>query len=71
MTGESALQPADGEHVVAVLGAPCDGGTSYRPGTRFEPQGTGRCLDAAFVPGTGWPGPGGFLPARKAGDDRS
>ena len=22
------------------------------------------CLDAAFVPGTGWPEPGGFLPAR-------
>ena len=24
------------------------------------------CLDAAFVPGTGWPEPGGFLPARGA-----
>jgi hypothetical protein len=142
-----------GQFDVAVLGAPFDGGTTYRPGTRFGPQGIRKisalygpysfelgvdlresitigdlgdvftvpanivktfdqitravshvyssgafptvtdcvemgipaaaeralevawkgaeavwlsfdvdCLDAAFVPGTGWPEPGGFLP---------
>src|SRR4030088_3837653 len=28
-----------GEYDVAVLGAPFDGGTTYRSGTRFDPQG--------------------------------
>ncbi len=28
-----------GEYDVAILGAPFDGGTTYRPGTRFGPQG--------------------------------
>ncbi len=31
-----------GEYDVAVLGAPHDGGTTYRPGTRFGPQGMRR-----------------------------
>jgi hypothetical protein len=34
-------------------------GTEQRPfGQSFDVD----CLDAAFVPGTGWPEPGGFLP---------
>jgi agmatinase len=31
-----------GEHDVAVLGVPLDAGTTYRPGTRFGPQGMRR-----------------------------
>lgn len=31
-----------GEYDVAVMGAPHDGGTTYRPGTRFGPQGMRR-----------------------------
>ena len=31
-----------GEYDIAVLGAPHDGGTTYRPGTRFGPQGMRR-----------------------------
>jgi agmatinase len=32
-------QLGDGDHDVAILGAPFDGGTSYRPGARFGPIG--------------------------------
>ncbi|CAN0552038.1 unnamed protein product, partial [Ectocarpus sp. 8 AP-2014] len=31
-----------GTYDVAVLGVPFDGGTTYRPGTRFGPQGIRR-----------------------------
>lgn len=31
-----------GTYDVAVLGVPYDGGTTYRPGTRFGPQGIRR-----------------------------
>jgi agmatinase len=31
-----------GEYDIAILGAPFDGGTTYRPGTRFGPQGIRR-----------------------------
>lgn len=31
-----------GDYDVAVLGVPFDGGTTYRPGTRFGPQGIRR-----------------------------
>src|SRR5882757_1910704 len=38
-----------GEYDVAVLGAPFDGGTTYRPGTRFGPQGI-RKISALYGP---------------------
>lgn len=38
-----------GEFDVAVLGAPFDGGTTYRPGTRFGPQGIRR-ISALYGP---------------------
>ena len=38
-----------GEFDVAVLGAPFDGGTTYRPGTRFGPQGI-RKISALYGP---------------------
>jgi agmatinase len=38
-----------GEFNVAVLGAPFDGGTTYRPGTRFGPQGI-RKISALYGP---------------------
>ena len=38
-----------GEYDVAVLGAPFDGGTTYRPGTRFGPQGIRR-ISALYGP---------------------
>lgn len=38
-----------GEYDVAVLGAPYDGGTTYRPGTRFGPQGI-RTISALYGP---------------------
>ena len=38
-----------GQYDVAVLGAPFDGGTTYRPGTRFGPQGI-RKISALYGP---------------------
>ncbi len=38
-----------GDYDVAVLGAPFDGGTTYRPGTRFGPQGI-RKISALYGP---------------------
>jgi len=38
-----------GRYDVAVLGAPFDGGTTYRPGTRFGPQGIRR-ISALYGP---------------------
>jgi hypothetical protein len=38
-----------GNYDVAVLGAPFDGGTTYRPGTRFGPQGIRR-ISALYGP---------------------
>lgn len=38
-----------GEYDVAVLGIPFDGGTTYRPGTRFGPQGI-RKISALYGP---------------------
>jgi len=38
-----------GEYDVAVFGAPFDGGTTYRPGTRFGPQGIRR-ISALYGP---------------------
>ncbi|MGB0694538.1 MAG: agmatinase family protein [Rhodospirillaceae bacterium] len=38
-----------GNFDVAVLGAPFDGGTTYRPGTRFGPQGIRR-ISALYTP---------------------
>jgi len=38
-----------GEYDVAILGAPFDGGTTYRPGTRFGPQGIRR-ISALYGP---------------------
>jgi agmatinase len=38
-----------GQYDVAVLGAPFDGGTTYRPGTRFGPQGIRR-ISALYGP---------------------
>lgn len=38
-----------GEYDVAVMGAPYDGGTTYRPGTRFGPQGI-RKISALYGP---------------------
>jgi agmatinase len=38
-----------GEFDVAILGAPFDGGTTYRPGTRFGPQGI-RKISALYGP---------------------
>ncbi len=38
-----------GEYDVAVLGVPFDGGTTYRPGTRFGPQGI-RKISALYGP---------------------
>ena len=38
-----------GEYDVAVLGAPFDGGTTYRSGTRFGPQGI-RKISALYGP---------------------
>ena len=38
-----------GDYDVAVLGAPFDGGTTYRPGTRFGPQGIRR-ISALYGP---------------------
>jgi agmatinase len=38
-----------GEYDVAILGAPFDGGTTYRPGTRFGPQGI-RKISALYGP---------------------
>ncbi|HEX9626071.1 MAG TPA: agmatinase family protein [Acidiferrobacterales bacterium] len=38
-----------GKYDVAVLGAPFDGGTTYRPGTRFGPQGIRR-ISALYTP---------------------
>ena len=39
-----------GEYDVAVLGAPHDGGTTYRPGTRFGPQGMRRISRLSTAP---------------------
>jgi len=39
-----------GEYDVAVVGVPHDSGTTYRPGTRFGPQGIRRI--SAFTPPT-------------------
>ncbi len=38
-----------GKYDVAVLGVPFDGGTTYRPGTRFGPQGMRR-ISALYTP---------------------
>ena len=38
-----------GQYDVTVLGAPFDGGTTYRPGTRFGPQGI-RKISALYTP---------------------
>lgn len=38
-----------GEYDVAIVGAPFDGGTTYRPGTRFGPQGI-RKISALYGP---------------------
>ena len=38
-----------GNYDVAILGAPFDGGTTYRPGTRFGPQGI-RKISALYGP---------------------
>src|SRR5260370_32730340 len=38
-----------GEYDVAIMGAPFDGGTTYRPGTRFGPQGIRR-ISALYGP---------------------
>jgi agmatinase len=38
-----------GEYDVAILGAPFDGGTTYRSGTRFGPQGI-RKISALYGP---------------------
>ena len=38
-----------GEYDATVLGAPFDGGTTYRPGTRFGPQGV-RKISALYTP---------------------
>lgn len=38
-----------GEYDATVLGAPFDGGTTYRPGTRFGPQGVRR-ISALYTP---------------------
>ena len=38
-----------GKYDVAVLGVPFDGGTTYRPGTRFGPQGIRR-ISALYTP---------------------
>ena len=38
-----------GQYDVAILGAPFDGGTTYRPGTRFGPQGIRR-ISALYGP---------------------
>lgn len=38
-----------GKYDVAVLGVPFDGGTTYRPGTRFGPQGI-RKISALYTP---------------------
>jgi agmatinase len=38
-----------GDYDVAILGAPFDGGTTYRPGTRFGPQGIRR-ISALYGP---------------------
>jgi agmatinase len=38
-----------GEYDVAILGVPFDGGTTYRPGTRFGPQGIRR-ISALYGP---------------------
>lgn len=38
-----------GKYDVAILGAPFDGGTTYRPGTRFGPQGIRR-ISALYTP---------------------
>ncbi len=38
-----------GDYDVTVLGAPFDGGTTYRPGTRFGPQGI-RKISALYTP---------------------
>ena len=38
-----------GSYDVAVLGVPFDGGTTYRPGTRFGPQGIRR-ISALYTP---------------------
>jgi arginase family enzyme len=65
-----------GKYDAAILGVPFDGGATFRPGTRFGPQGELAwkdtdavyisfdidAIDCGFVPGTGWPEPGGFLP---------
>src|SRR3569833_145171 len=38
-----------GKFDVAVMGVPFDGGTTYRPGTRFRPQGISR-ISALYTP---------------------
>src|SRR3569832_2140981 len=38
-----------GKFDVAVMGVPFDGGTTYRPGTRFRPQGLSR-ISALYTP---------------------
>ncbi|MDQ1631834.1 MAG: agmatinase, partial [Frankiaceae bacterium] len=38
-----------GNYDVAIMGAPFDGGTTYRPGTRFGPQGI-RKISALYGP---------------------
>ena len=38
-----------GEYDVAILGVPHDSGTTYRPGTRFGPQGIRR-ISALYTP---------------------
>nr|MDT0667072.1 arginase family protein [Micromonospora sp. DSM 115978] len=38
-----------GDYDVVVMGAPFDGGTTYRPGTRFGPQGI-RKISALYGP---------------------
>jgi len=38
-----------GEYDVAIIGVPFDGGTTYRPGTRFGPQGI-RKISALYTP---------------------
>ena len=40
---------AVGDYDATVLGAPFDGGTTYRPGTRFGPQGL-RKISALYTP---------------------
>ena len=40
---------ADGGFDIVVIGAPFDGGTSHRPGTRFGPQGIRR-ISALYTP---------------------